>query len=409
MKVLFINSMSGKGSTGRIVDSIAQLLIDNGHEAAIAYGLGSSVNPNAFKFGTKGEQFIHKVISHTFDMQGLGSQIATRKLIKYIEGFKPDIINLHTIHGNYLNYPALFKYLTTTNIEIVWTLHDCWSFTGHCPHFAYCGCEKWRTGCYKCPQLWMYPKSDFWDGSKRNYRIKKKFFQSFPSRLHIVAVSNWLKNLSEQSILKNCTFSVFYNGIDLNSFRPFSKDEVIDVKNKYNVPDKKTFIAVAYPWSKRKGLDDLVQLNDIIDHSNSCLIIVGLNDIQIATMPPDIVAIPRTDNVEELAKLYSMSSALINPTYEDSFPTVNLEALACGTPVVTYKTGGSPEAITNDTGIVVNQGDIVGLAEALIQIIGSENNYTMYQCRLHAENHFNQNDSYIKYLDYFEELLSTSL
>jgi len=397
--------MSGKGSTGRIVDSIAELLIANGHEATIAYGLGTSDNPNAIKFGTKKEQFIHKVLSHAFDMQGLCSQIATRKLIKYIKEYKPDIINLHNIHGNYLNYPTLFKYLSTTNIEVVWTLHDCWSFTGHCPHFAFCGCEKWRTECYKCPQLWMYPKSDFWDGSKRNFRLKKKYFQSFPSRLHIVTVSNWLKNLSAQSILKDSTFKVFNNGVDLNVFRPFSKNEILNVKNKYNVPDKKIFIAVASPWGKRKGLNDLVQLDDFINHSNSCLLIVGLNETQIATMPPGIVAIPKTDNVEELAKLYSMSSALINPTYEDSFPTVNLEALACGIPIVTYNTGGSPEAITNDTGIVVDQANIARLAEALKQVITSKDKYTTIQCRMHAEACFNQNDSYLKYLSYFEELL----
>lgn len=406
MKVLLINSMSGKGSTGRIVDSIADLLIANGHEATIAYGLGSSVNPNALKFGTKGEQFIHKVISHAFDMQGLGSQIATRKLIKYIKEYKPDIINLHNIHGNYLNYPVLFKYLSATNIEVVWTLHDCWSFTGHCPHFAFCGCEKWRTGCYKCPQLWMYPKSDFWDGSKRNFRLKRKYFQSFPNRMHIITVSNWLKNLAEQSILKDSTFRVFNNGIDLNVFRPFSKDEVVSVKNKYSLPDKRIIIAVASPWSKRKGLDDLVKLNSIIDHSDSCLLIVGLDDAQIAVMPSDLVAIPRTENVEELAKLYSLSSALVNPTYEDSFPTVNLEALACGTPIVTYNTGGSPEAITTDTGVVVEQGNVTELADALIRVIASTDKYSTKQCRLQAKVRFNQNDSYLKYLNYFDGLLS---
>jgi len=405
MKVLLINSMSGKGSTGRIVDSIAELLIANGHEASIAYGLESSANPNAIKFGTKSEQFIHKVISHAFDMQGLGSQIATRKLIKYIKEFKPDVVNLHNIHGNYLNYLALFKYLSATNIEVVWTLHDCWSFTGHCPHFAFCGCEKWRTECYKCPQLWMYPKSDFWDGSKRNFRLKKKYFQCLQNRLHIITVSSWLKNLAEQSILKNSTFEVFNNGIDLNVFRPFSKDEVVSVKNKYSLPDKRIIIAVASPWSKRKGLDDLVKLNGIIDHSDSCLLIVGLDEAQIATMPSDLVAIPRTENVEELAKLYSLSSALVNPTYEDSFPTVNLEALACGTPIVTYNTGGSPEAITTDTGVVVEQGNVAELADALKQVITSENKYTREQCRLHAEAHFSQNDSYLKYLNYFEQLL----
>ncbi len=401
--------MSGKGSTGRIVDSIAELLIANRHNATIAYGLGNSSNTNAVKFGSDSEQFIHKVISHAFDMQGLGSQIATRNLIKYIREFKPDIVNLHNIHGNFLNYPALFKYLATTNIEVVWTLHDCWSFTGHCPHFAYCGCNRWLTGCYKCPQLWMYPKSDFLDGSKRNYRIKKKYIQGLKSRLHIVAVSNWLKDLSKQSFLKDCTFSVFYNGIDLNTFHPFPKEKILDIKKKFNIPDKTIFISVASPWSKRKGLEDLVRLNDLIDHSNSCLLIVGLDESQIATMPHDIVAIPRTDNVEELAALYSLSSALINPTYEDSFPTVNLEALACGTPVITYKTGGSPEAITSETGIVVDQGDISALRDALVHIVSSEDQYTTEQCRLQAVKHFNQKDSYLKYLHYFEELLSARM
>lgn len=402
MKVLLINSMCGIGSTGRIVEGIADVLFASGHDAKIAYSLESSENPIAFKFGSDRDHFIHRIMSHAFDMQGLCSKAATKELIKFIDDYKPDIVNLHNIHGNFLNYPLLFSYLSKNKIQTVWTLHDCWSFTGHCPHFDYIGCTKWLTGCHNCNQLYVYPKSEFWDGSKRNYGLKKKYFTDFPEKLHIVAVSTWLEDLAKQSFLKASSTYTINNGIDLSQFKPIK--DLKSIRDKYGIDNRKVVLAVASPWGERKGLNDLYQLWKLINKETYQLVIVGLSQDQIDSLPAGINGIPRTNGIDELARLYSLADVFVNPTYEDSFPTVNLEALACGTPIVVYRTGGSPDAVSDETGIIVDKGDIKSMLDAIVQIIESTESYTENQCRNSAILRFDKNNSYKSYVRLFEEL-----
>lgn len=399
MKVLLINSMSGVGSTGKIVDGIANVLLERGHTPVIAYGYGNASHPVARRFGSDREQFIHKSLSHAFDMQGLGSRKATHELIRFIKEFQPDIVNIHTIHGNYLNYPALFELLKGFNGKIVWTLHDCWTFTGHCPHFTFEGCYKWQTGCHDCKQLWMYPKSHFWDGSRRNYRLKKKHFLSVKDKLTIVAVSDWLAGLAKQSFFKDVNITTIHNGINLDAFSPVPQEAVSDVLDKYNIPRKKIVLAVASPWSKRKGWDDLLHLRTELTDDYE-IVIVGISEAQKAILPEGISGVLRTENVQDLAALYTAADVLVNPTYEDCYPTVNLESIACGTPVVTYRTGGSPEAITPLTGSVVDQGDVKAMANAICN-----RNYASADCIEHAVSNFSARKAFGEYVTLFESIV----
>ena len=394
--------MSGTGSTGKIVEGIANVLLDKGHTVKIAYGYGSSTHPNAVCFGQHRAQYIHKVMSHMFDMQGLWSKADTRRLINIIKDFKPDVINLHNLHGNYLNYPLFFKFLKSYDAKVVWTLHDCWSFTGHCPHFVFCGCDKWKTECHHCPQLSMYPASDFWDGSKRNHRLKKENFTGFGNKMTIVAVSEWLANLVRQSFWKTTQIQVIHNGIDLDLFQPASTSDIESARLKYNLGEDKVILAVAAPWSKRKGFDDLMKLSELLPKGYK-LMMVGLNEEQLRNLPDNIIGIRRTENAKELAILYSVASVFVNTTYEDCFPTVNLEALGCGTPVITYRTGGSPEAIDELTGVVINQGDINGLKQAIESIATSSGSINQ-KCRQRALDNFTASMAFTRYSELFEQL-----
>lgn len=401
MKVLIINSMSGQGSTGRIVEGIADVLTANGHDAHIAYSAGNTRHANATRFGNRYSSFVHKCMSHAFDMQGLWSILSTKKLIRHIKSLSPDLINLHTIHGNYLNYPLLFSFLKKYGRPVVWTLHDCWSFTGHCPHFIYQGCYRWTTHCHDCPQLWMYPKSNFWDGSSRNHRLKKKYFCGFGDKLTIVTVSEWLAGLASKSILSGYRIKTIHNGIDLNIFKPTPDND--NLRKKYSIPeDRHIVLAVASPWTTRKGFPDLLKLRELLDTDSYTIVIVGVSDNQASALPGGVIGIPRTESATQLAAIYSLSTVMVNPTYEDCYPTVNLESIACGTPVITYRTGGSPEAIIGDTGLVVEQGNITQLADAVRQISEKSAGSIRAKCREVAERHFSQDNAFAEYVTLFE-------
>lgn len=294
---------------------------------------------------------MHGVYTRITDKHGFASTIATKKLINWIDKINPDIIHIHCIHGYYLNIQLFFEYLREKNIKIIWTQHDCWAFTGHCAYFDSINCEKWKTGCYDCTQLNTYPASKILDNSKWNWENKKKLFTDL--NITIVTPSEWLADLIKQSFLGNYPIEVIYNGIDTSIF----KFTLSKFKDRYNIEGKKIILGVASEWTERKGLKDFIKLNNIIDKSKYKIIVVGVNDKQKNKMPKDIIAINRTNNVKELVEIYSSAYVFLNLTYEDNFPTTNLEALACGIPVITYNTGGSGESINND-GFIVKQGDL---------------------------------------------------
>lgn len=404
MLIVFqINSVVNSGSTGRIAEEIGRLAIINGWESYIAFGRNVSTSKSELiKIGNSWDAFIHGILTRLFDIHGLVSKRATKRLLNRIEEIKPDIIHLHNIHGYYLNYPILFKYLSSIDIPVVWTFHDCWPITGHCAYFDRVGCIKWQNGCSSCPQKNTYPKSLLFDRSKKNYQDKQDAFNSL-NNLTLVPVSDWLSDILKCSFLKKHPINRIYNGIDTSIFKPVSG---LDIGIKGQISSRFAILGVASPWSKRKGLEDFIKLYEKLDQDKYCIILVGLSDAQKKSLPLDIIGLTRTESIHELAQLYSVADVFVNPTYEDNFPTTNIEALACGTPIITYKTGGSPEAVTPETGFVIEQGSIEGLLDA-INIMKKKGKAAYTDaCRRRALDYFKKEDRYAEYIDLYNQLLN---
>jgi len=343
MKILMINVSCGSGSTGRICTDIATELDRKGHCVRIAYGRDDVPNQYkkyAVKIGNNFSVCMHGLRARIFDEMGYGSVKATKEFIGWIEDFNPDIIHLHNIHGYYINIKILFEYLRKANKKVIWTLHDCWCFTGHCAYFDYVQCDKWKSGCKKCSQRHEYPARWIFDRSKKNYELKKNLFTNIKD-LTFVTPSYWLADLLKESFLSEYPVKVIHNGIDTSVFKPTQSD----IKEKLGIKDKKIVLGVASVWDRRKGLDTFFELAKKIDDSYK-IVLVGLNEKQIKNLPTNIIGIERTDSVDELVQLYSSADVFVNPTLEDNYPTTNLEAIACGTPVITFNTGGSGESAT---------------------------------------------------------------
>lgn len=391
-------------STGRIMQEIGELAMANGWESYVAYSGGrDGVKPCKSKLMLVGGKFdvaFHGILTRLFDMHGLGSRQATKRLIKDIKKVHPDVIQIHNIHGYFLNYKLLFDYLSKAGIPVVWTVHDCWLYTGHCYHYASVSCDKWRTQCEECPQKNAFPTSIWQDRSSKNYRDKRKAFTSVPD-MTIVTVSEWMKNEMKDSFLKDCRFQVIHNGIDLNVFAPQPDDK--EVREKYGLGDKHIILGLASIWSKEKGWDDFMEMAKML-REDEVIVMVGVSEEQQKRLPENVVGIRRTENVRQLAELYSAATAFVNPTWQDNYPTVNLEAIACGTPVVTYRTGGSVEAVTEDTGFIVEQGDVKGLLDAVREIERKGNLEYRAKCRAHALADFRKEDRYADYLKLYEDL-----
>ena len=397
MKILQINTTVNSGSTGRIAEDIGKTLISEGHESYIAFGRGNQNSVSKLiKIGSKLGFYVHVVRSLFTDRHGFGSKRATKRFLKQVDVIKPDAIGLHNIHGYYLNVEILFKYIKDKNIPILWTFHDCWPFTGHCSYNLDCD------NCKNCQR--KYPTSIFLNQSSRNYNDKKLIFNQV-KKLQIITPSIWLKDLVQQSFLKYPVHCI-NNGIDLNQFKPSEKS--LKLKEKLHLKSKKIILGVASTWDKRKGLTDFIQLAALLDTSYQ-IILIGLTSKQINTLPINIIGIQRTESIAELANYYSLADVYINPTHKDNFPTTNIESLACGTPVITYNTGGSPEAISDETGIIIKKGDVTGLKNALFEILKSEDNYTKEKCRNRAEKMFDKKDRYNDYLKLYEQAIQTKV
>lgn len=399
MKILQINASINSGSTGRIAEDIGSVLIDNGHESYIAYGRNNRESRSTkIKIGNQLNVIIHYFESLLFDRHGFSSRIATYFFLRKIAKINPDVIGLHNIHGYYINIEMLFNYIKKKNIPVVWTLFDCWAFTGHCSYFDNINCQKWTFQCEKCPKRKFYPKSLFIDNSKKNYIQKRNMFNGVKN-LQIIVHSEWLNNITKKSFLSSYSTKLINSGVDLNIFKPTDSEW----KTSMNLKNKRIVLGCASIWDIRKGLNDFIQLAELLDE-NYQLVLVGLNKDQIKLIRNKIIGISRTENVHKLAELYSIADVFVNPTYLDNFPTTNLEALACGTPVVTYNTGGSPEAIDNETGIVVQQGNIIELKNAIESIMKNDKQDLSIKCRRRAERFFDKQIKFKEYMAVFNEI-----
>jgi len=390
-KVLQINVTANIGSTGRIVENLGLLAIKKGWQSYIACRESKDSNSEIIKIGSKIDLLKHVVQTRLFDNHGFASVDATKEFIKKIDIINPDIIHLHNIHGYYINISILFQYLKERNKKVFWTLYDCWSFTGHCTYFDLVNCEKWKTECNNCPNKSEYPKSIFLDRSRENYIKKKNLFRGLKN-LTIIVNSNWLKEQVESSYLSNYKTIMIPNGINLNDFKPSTE---LNLKNKFNLNNKFVILGIANDWSERKGLSDFIKLNKMLGE-DEIIVLDGLTDKQRIGLPNKILALDRATSIKELVILYTMSNVFVNTTKEDNFPTTNLEALACGTPVITYETGGSPEAVDDKTGFVVEKENIELLLEKIREIKKRGSEMYFEDCVKKARIEFNHIENYQK-------------
>lgn len=396
-----IDSCLGKGSTGRITESIGLIMKRLGWDCYVVHGdrYAGETKLESMKTVSRVQEYLHALGSILFDRHGLFSSSQTRRIMEKVRDMKPDIIQLHCVHGYYINYEILFEFLHGMDVPVVWTFHDCWAFTGHCAHFDFAGCDKWKTGCYACELLKEYPRSVFIDNSKDNWLRKRKSFTSV-DKLHIVAVSKWLSDIVGHSFMQKYPIEVIHNGIDLSVFKRVDNN----IREQYGISSDETLVlGVATAWGKDKGLNDFVRLSQ---EPGIKVVLVGVSEEVRKSLPENMIAVNRTESQHKLAEFYSAADMLVNPTYNDSFPTVNLEALACGTPVVTYRTGGSPEAIDAETGAVVEKGDYAGLLSHIRKFAQTsyKSSYSKV-CRERAEKCFDMNKQFDEYRKLYERLI----
>ena len=395
-KLLQINVTANWGSTGKIAEQIGLAAMDAGWESYIAYGRDFNKSESKLiQIGNKLSVYLHLLQARLLDRAGLGSWFATKRLIKEIDHIKPDIIHLHNIHGYVLNYKLLFKYLNASRIPVVWSFHDFWAMTGHCAYFY--SCDKWKSGCGACEQYHDYPCSMI-DNSKNNYRKKLSSFRD--TNLNIVAVSSWMKSFVEGSFLNIHKISVIPNGVNLKVFRPFYKYTDFN----FRVSDY-IILGVAIKWDERKGFADYLELSNYL-RPDEKIVLVGLSDEQIATLPSNIIGIKKTDSQEQLAQLYSRADVVLSLSYAETFGLTIAEGMACGTPVVAYDNTAQSDLITDDTGIKVPTGDVALVYRAISTVRELGKEHYRKACRTRAEEHFDKDKCFRKYIELYEELLN---
>ena len=411
MKIVQINTVCGTGSTGKITVDLYHLAEQAGHDARIAYGRGSSpADVHSFKIGNTLDFGFHVLRNFCFGNSGFGSAAMTRRFLAWLDTVKPDILHFHNLHGFYIHVGMLFKYVKSHHIPIVWTFHDCWPLTGQCAHFDYANCCKWRTACHHCPIYRSdYPYSLFRDNSRQNYILKKASFTGVKNMV-IVTPSNWLAEIVSNSFLKEYPVKVIPNGINLEIFHPANGLTADSSSGTVNTPSaSKIILGVANVWTKRKGLDFFLQLSGMLN-SPYHIVLIGLSKKQQSDIRSKygsrITAITRTADQSELASWYQRACVYVNPTLEDNFPTTNLESLACGTPVITFDTGGSPECITDKCGIVVEKGNISKLKDAVLSL-DKMTAITALTCREQAMQ-YNKNERFKEYFSIYESVYTHS-
>lgn len=375
MKILMVNVVCGIRSTGRICTDLADALTEQGHEVKIAYGrecVPEKYQKYAVRIGTDLDVKLHGIKARLFDKAGFGSASSTKRFIEWVKEYDPDVIHLHNVHGYYINIEILFNYLKTCGKKILWTLHDCWAFTGHTAYCDAINCTKWKNGCGKCPNLKEYPMS-YSDNSTNNWIKKKELMTGVPN-MTIITPSHWLAGLVKESFLSEYPVKVIHNGIDTDIFKPTEND----FKEFYGIKDKFMLLGAATAWNDMKGLSDFIKLSSILDDKYK-IVLVGLTEKQIAELPANILGINATSSVKELAKIYSAADLFLNLSYCENYPTVNLESICCGTPILTYDTGGSTETLTDLRSIVVERGNYQKAAEE-----------TVRYCESHLEDNNNE-------------------
>jgi len=394
MKVYSINSF-GNLSTGTIATDITRLLDQHGHEGRFAYARGGvSSDISSYHIGNKMDLYMHGAMSRITDRSGFFSKAVTKKLLIDISEYNPDLIQLHNLHGYYLNVYELIKFIRTRRIPIVWTLHDCWTFTGHCCYFSAVECDRWKTECFDCPNRTSYPAS-YYDNSKNNYKLKKTLFAD--ADFSFVTVSKWLEKTFKQSYLKDSEVCTIYNGLDTSVFKPVYGD----LRKEYNLEKYKIVLGVASTWSQNKGLNDFVELGYVLPKDYK-IVLIGLSRKQIKSIPPNIIGLPRTNSIQELVEWYTVADIFVNASTEETFGMTTLEAMACGTPVVVYNATALPEICEKGCGLVVPPHDIRGVMGGIESMVSSGK---PTEHLLNVTSKYEKNNQYVQYIELYNKIL----
>lgn len=398
MKIVQINTCNF-GSTGNIMINIAKSAELRGHTTWFVYpkfklNLLKKLD-NSIVFGNKFSHWFHTKLSLYTGFNGFGTFFPTLNLLRKINKISPDVIHFHNLHNNYINLPLLFTFVKSKSIPVVWTLHDCWAFTGQCVYFDMINCSKWKNGCHNCEQIHLYPRS-FVDRTKIMWKIKKRIFTGVPN-LKIVTPSKWLSKCVSQSYLSEYKVETIYNGIDLEKFTCKKSD----FRDKYNISEKHhILLGVAFGWGERKGLDVFIELAKRLDQDKYQIVLVGTDDVTDKLLPENIISIHKTNNQDELIEIYSASDVFVNPTREEVLGLVNIEANACGIPVVTFNSGGSPECISTKSGTVVAKNDIDSMEREIIRICETSP-FSVEDC-IEQSKKFDMNIKFNQYVDLYE-------
>lgn len=402
MRIVQING-GAKGSTGKIMMGIADVARTQGHEVMCASPITSTnrdagANCGYYRIGTYNSRRVNVALARITGFNGCFAWFETYKLLKKIDEFKPDIIHLHNLHDSYINLPMLFSYIKKHNVPTVWTLHDCWSFTGQCPYFTIAKCDRWKAGCHNCPQYKEYPAS-LYDNTKKMWQLKKKWFTGVKN-MTIVTPSEWLAGLAKESYLKEYPIQVINNGIDLDVFKPTHSN----FRKQYGIlGDKYIVLGVSFAWGYRKGLDCFAEMAEKLGDKYQ-IVLVGTDGEIDKNLPKNIISIHRTQNQKELAEIYSTADVFAMPTREENYPTVNMEAIACGTPVVTFDTGGSPEMLNEKVGRVVPVDDVNKMMSEIRKIC--ENMKLSSEAFRSKAKEYIMEDRFLEYIDLYKSMHS---
>ncbi len=393
MRILYINTVCGTGSTGRIVVDLYKEAEKNGDTCMVGYGRGTApYDINGYRIGNDIDMYCHALLTRITDKTAFYSKHATRKFLEKVDEFKPDLIHLHNLHGYYIDIEMLFNYIKEKNIKVVWTLHDCWSFTGHCAHFDYVGCQKWKTGCYKCPQKNVYPKSSLADASSWNYEHKKNAFCGVKD-MTIITPSKWLADLVKESFLREYEVCVLVNGIDFSIFNSIPFND----KKKEIAKGKKIVLGVTSVWNERKGSRDYIELAKNLP-DQYVLVIVGVPKEEHSKLPLNIIAFEKTKSIQELIEFYKCADVYFNASLEETMGMTTIEALICGLPVITFDRTAVPEFVPEVKGIVVKAHDIEGVKNA-IKLLSNKKSVDV----TYAIQKFEKNIAYKKYLEVYRK------
>lgn len=378
MKIVQINAVCGKGSTGRTTKELSDTLNQNGIENLIL-STSDFDGKNHVRVGSCLENKLHALFARIFGYDSHYSYLSTRKIIKTLKAFKPDVVHLRNLHGNYVNLPKLLKYLSKKDIATVITLHDCWFFTGKCTHYTTQKCYKWQDNCGNCPQLKKDIPSLIFDKTSKQLQEKKKGFLSIP-RLAVVGVSDWVTNEAKKSFFKDAKIiKRIYNWIDLDVFYPREVE-----KN-----DKFTVLCIGAGWHENsKKFKDLIKLSKILPADMEILLAGSVSTNE--PLPSNVKKVGYVSSTEDLAKLYSSVDAYVHLSREDTFGKVIAESLACGTPAIVYNSTACPELIGEGCGYVVEVGNVNAIVESLKEIKAKGKSYYSVDCRLNVERKFDK-------------------